>query len=586
MRKGFILTLTALATTFLVTSAVALGPVVVGVPDVYIGPKAAVGAPVAEPGTNTFRYSSALTLWGYVTPGVATGDGSDSDTLYQAWAVKDATLSGPTGSYLAAGTGVHYSIIQGNAVDALLLTPTVEVDGPGWAAEINNAFNAQGPALSDYSLSVAGALTFRNVRLSPLPEQANYPSPTKSDAGLPDGVWDAQEATLYVSDTSTTPGADKVLLVTVADTFGVPPTGVDFLSGGLVWNMVQDYTASTAGFVAYKFKTDGTTLDSTASDLVMTNSGTSLSILTPLTSTPSTSYWYYGQYDTLQATVDPLNLYRMKATVTAGVYTANPSMLLVFNARGNAGYGFVQTNSGTAGTDRGPGTAPSTLSAFLAPLEAGTPQAQFIVFDSSATQGGTPFVASAVKVENIALADVLASAEVVQATKTSFTVSSTGAATATQWGYYEAPFSTNGLPTFTRTPANGASGPLVMSAATVTNNIGMASFQGPTASIPTTIGKLVIIRARLSTTSSTSAKLPTIWLNTEAPTIQGGLFIERDNAGTSGPTSAQKDYYLVFEAKDSVCAFNLRVLADKASISGNVTLHELEVLEADMPLEP
>jgi len=583
MRKGFILTLTALATTFLVTSAVALGPFIGNVPDVYIGPKAAVGA-TAETGTNTFRYSSALTLWGYVTPGVATGDGSGSDTLYQAWAIKDATLSGPTGSYLAAGTGVHYSIIQGNAVDALFLTPTVEVDGSGWAAEINNALNAQGPALSDYSLSAAGALTFRNVRLSPIPEVGTYPAPV-AVPGLPTGILDAQEATLYVSDTSTTPGADKVLLVTVADTFG-SPAGVDFLSGGLVWNMVQDYTASTAGFVAYKFKTDGTTYDFTASDLVMTNSGTSLSIQTPLTSAPSASYWYYGQYDTLQATVDPLNLYRMKATVTAGVYTANPSMLLVFNARGNAGYGFVQTNSGAAGTNRGPGTTPSTMSAFLAPLEGGTPQAQFIVFDSSATQGGTPFVASAIQVENIALADVLASAAVVQATKTSFTVSSTGAATATQWGYYEAPFSSSGLPTFTRTPANGATGPLVMSATTATANIGMASFQGPTASIPTTMGKLVIIRARLSTTSSTSAKLPTIWLNTEAPTIQGGLFIERDNAGTSGPTSTPKDYYLVFEAKDSVCAFNLRVLADKASIAGNVTLHELEVLEADMPLEP
>lgn len=572
MRKGFILTLTALATTFLVTSAVALGPVVSGVPDVYIGPEAAVGAPV-EPGTNTFRYSSALTLWDYVTPGVATGDGSGSDTLYQAWAVKDATLSGPTGSYLAAGSGVHYSIIQENAVDALFVAPTAEVGDSGWAAEINNALNAQGAALSDYSLGNAGALTFRNVRLSPLPEQPSYPLPT-AVAGLPAGILDAQEATLYVSDTNTTPGADKVLLVTVE-------TGADELSGGLKWNLVQDY-ANTAAFATYKFKSDGTNFDFTAADVVLTNTGTALRIQTTVANAPSATWFSYGQFDALQASVDPANLYRMKASLTGPGGALNPSILLTFNARGNAGYGFVQTNSGAAG---GPTATASTWSAFLAPLEAGTPQAQFIVFDSASTAGGT-IEASAIQVQNIALADVLATAEVVQATQTSFTVSGTGAATASAWGYFDVPFSTSGSPTFTRTPANGATGPITMSAVTATANIGMASFQGPLASIPTTPGKLVFIRARISTSSSTSAKLPTVWLNTEAPTIQGGAFIQRDNAGTTGPTSTPKDYYLVFEAKDSVCAFNFRILADSASINGNVQLTELEVLEADMPLEP
>lgn len=574
MRKGFILTLTALATTFLVTSAVALGPIVSGVPDVYVGPEAAVGAPV-ETGVNTFRYSSALTLWDYVTPGVTTGDGSGSDTLYQAWAVKDATLSGPTGSYLAAGSGVHYSIIQENAVDALFVQPTVEVDGPGWAAEINNALNAQAGSLVDYSLGNAGALTFRNVRLSPLPEQASYPAPT-AVAGLPAGILDAQEATLYVSDTNTTPGADKVLLVTVE-------TGADSLSGGLKWNLVLDYP-STTPFGTYKYKSDGTSFDFTAADVVLTNTGTALRIQTTVAKAPSANWYSYGQFAHVQSAVDPANLYRMKTTLTGPGGALNPSILLTFNARGNAGYGFLQTNSGAAG---GPTSTASTWSAFLAPLEAGTPEAQFIVFDSSSTAGGV-IEASAIQIQNIALADVLASAGVVQATDTSFAVSATGAATATEWGYFDVPFSTSGSPTFTRTPANGASGPIVMSAVTATANIGYASFQGPTASIPTTPGKLVIIRARLSTSSSTSAKLPTIWLNTEGPTIQGGLMIERDtvNPTVTGPTSTPKDYYLVFEAKDSVCAFNFRINADKASINGNVQLTELEVLEADMPLEP
>jgi hypothetical protein len=450
----------------------------------------------------------------------------------------------------------------------------VEVGGTGWAAEINNALNAQGAALSDYSLGLAGALTFRNVRLSPLPEQASYPAPT-AVAGLPAGILDAQEATLYVSDTNTTPGTDKVLMVTVE-------TGADSLSGGLKWNLVQNY-ASTTPFTTYKYKSDGTSFDFTANDVTLTNTGTALRIQTTTTKAPSANWYSYGQFAAVQATVDPANLYRMKTSLTGPGGALNPSILLTFNARGNAGYGFLQTNSGAAG---GPTATASTWSAFLAPLEAGTPEAQFIVFDSSSTAGGI-IEASAIQIQNIALADVLASAEVVQATQTAFTVSATGSATPTQWGYFDVPFSTAGSPTFTRSPANGApAGPIVMSAVTATSNIGYASFQGPVASIATTPGKLVIIRARLSTSSSTSAKLPTIWLNTEAPTIQGGLFIERDIAGTTGPTSTPRDYYLVFEAKDAVCAFNFRINADKASINGNVQLTELEVLEADMPLEP
>jgi hypothetical protein len=574
MRKGFILTLTALATTFLVTSAVALGPVVSGVPDVYIGPAAAAGAPV-EPGTNTFRYSGALTLWDYVTPGVATGDGSGSDTLYQAWAAKDATLSGPTGAYLAAGTGVHYSIIQdGNEVEALFIQPTAEVGDAGWATEINTALNGQGSALADYALAEAGSLTFRNVRLSPLPEQASYPAPT-AVGGLPAGILDAQEATLYVSDTNTTPGSDKVLLVTV-------DTGADNLSGGLKWTMVTDYSADTSSFAAFKFKSDGTTFDFTASDLTMTNTGTSLRIQTPVTNAPTASYFYYGEFGVTQAGLVTSNLYRATASITAPGGTANASIILALNGRGTTGYGLMQTNAGVAG---GPSATASSWSAFLVPVEAGPVQAQFIVFDPNSSVGGL-VEASSYQVQSIALTDLLASASVVQATQTSFAVSSTGNGTATEWGYFDVPFSTAGSPTFSHTPANGASGPIVMSAATATANIGMASFQGPTNSIATTVDSLVLVRAKLSTSSSAAAVLPTIWMNVEAGPIQGGALIERNIAGTSGPTSTPADYYVVFQAKDTAAQFNLRVLADKPSINGNVQMTELEVLEADMPLEP
>jgi hypothetical protein len=346
--------------------------------------------------------------------------------------------------------------------------------------------------------------------------------------------------------------------------------------------MIQDSSADTSAFVAFKFKSDGgANFDGVASDLTMTNTGTSLRIQTPVTNTPTASYFYYGEYGRIQTTVDPDNLYRVTASVTAPGGSANASIILALNARGNAGYGLMQTNSGAAG---GPTATASSWSAFLLPLEAGTPQAQFIVYDSTSATGGL-VEASDISVQNIKFTDLLASASVVQATSTSFPVSSTGAATATEWGYFDAPFGAVS-PTFSHTPANGASGPLVLSAATATDNFGLASFQGPTASIPTTAGKLVLIRTKLSTSSSASAVLPTIWLNTEAATIQSGTLIQRDIAGTSGPTSSPDDYYVVFEAKDAVCAFNLRILADAASINGNVQMTELEVLEADMPLEP
>lgn len=171
MRKGFIPTLTALVTALLVTSAMALGPTISNVPDVFIGNQAASGAP-AEPGTNMFRYSDALVLWDYVTPGVTTGDGSTSDTVYWAWAAKKADLSGGTGGFLdpsLAATnvdGIVYSIIQENAVTVDPIQPVEAENSAAWTAEINNYLTGLGSGLADQSLGSAGSLTFRNIRLS------------------------------------------------------------------------------------------------------------------------------------------------------------------------------------------------------------------------------------------------------------------------------------------------------------------------------------------------------------------------------------------------------------------------------------
>jgi hypothetical protein len=320
----------------------------------------------------------------------------------------------------------------------------------------------------------------------------------------------------------------------------------------------------------------------------MTNTGTSLIVTTPATNTPDPNWYYYGQFG-LDTPLTTGNIYRIKADLTAPGGAVNPSILLAFNARGTSGYAFTQINQGAA---NGPGTSASTWSGYLVPLENSVaipaPQAQFIVFDGgpSTTVGGT-VTASSIQVQSIALADVLASATS-QGTDTSFAVAADGNASATEWGYFDATLGTGTLPTLTHTPANGASGPLVMSALTTTNaaNIGFASFQGPTGSIPTTAGKLVLIRAKIQTSSSPTATMPTVWLNADSATVQAGLLIQRDNAGTSGPTSTPKDYYMVFEPVDATCTFNLRLLADTPNINGNIQMTELEVLEADTPSEP
>jgi hypothetical protein len=388
MRKGFILTLTALVTALMVTSAVALGPTVSAVPDVWIGPQEATGATV-ELGTNMFRYSGALTLWDYVTPGVETGDGSSSDTLYQAWAAKDATMSGGTGSYLDPSS-IHYSIIQENTVTGLLLQPTMNVGDSGWAAEINNALNAQGAGLADFALDQAGALTFRNIRVSPPPDE-NFGSPTPT-AGLPSGILDLQEATLYVSDTNTTPGADQILLVTME-------TGRDTLSGGLAFELAKDYSSDTTDFGSYGLSSQlSTTVPNiNPANIVMNKTASSISVNTPQTNSPA-GYYLYGQWTAASTAfpVDPAYFYKTQADVSGSLGPAgNPSIVLGFNGRADTGYGINQITAG-----QGPGTAAETWSGFMAPVKAGTPAVFIAVLDASDTAGGT-VVFTNIKVERV-----------------------------------------------------------------------------------------------------------------------------------------------------------------------------------------
>jgi hypothetical protein len=389
---------------------------------------------------------------------------------------------------------------------------------------------------------------------------------------------------LYVSDANTTPGADKILLVTVK-------TGADYLSGGLKWTLETDYSADSSGFGAFKLKGKdaATAVDLTASDMTMTNTGTSLIVTTPLANAPDALWYYYGQFG-LGVPLTTGNIYRLKADLTAPGGAANPSILLAINARGTAGYGFTQLNQ--APISGGVTASASTWSGYLVPVEtkATGPEAQFIVFDSSSTAGGS-VTASSIQLQSIDLAAVLGTATS-QGTQTSFTVSADGNPSTTAWSYFDTALGSAPVtkPTLSRNPLNGGTGPIVMTAITSTtdiNNIGFASFSGPTGAITTTPGKLTLVRANISTPSGDSAKLPTAWMNVDdAATLQAAMLIERDTAATSGPSASGNDYYLVFEPKNATCTFSLRTLVDKTSINGSVQMNELEVLEADMPSEP
>jgi len=569
MRKGFILTLTALSTAFLVTSAVALGPTVKPVPDVFIGPE---GVP-AETYTNMFRYSNALLLWDYVEPGVLTGDGSTSDTLYWAWAAKDATPSGPTGTFLDPSTSdIHYSIIQESSVEGLAILPAGEVGDAGWVADINGILAAQGGALSDYSVANAGQLTFRNIRLSPPPDMS-YGAPT-AIPGLPAGYLDMQEATLYVSDGSTTPGTDTTNLVTL-------DAGQDYLSGGPVFEMVADHSSDTGPFNGEKLAASNDTgqagIDLNPSAVTLSKTASSLSITCALTNT-NPGWYIYGKYTYAQP-VQPGFIYRVQADVSIAATGTAPSAVLAMNARAGsgsnaaAGYGFSQILAGQLGA------TPVTKSGYLVPAQAGNPAVEVFLLDVSDAQGGT-LTATNVQVQRVDLQQVLDSASAVL-TVTDFTIG-TG-----NWTSFTAPFGTSPvtLPTFNLTSTSGPD--LSITATTSASdvfNIGLASFEGPTATV--TAGKLIVARYGVRTSSADTAKLPTLYLVVQDPTSQGGFALDRDTATGSGPSSTPKDYYVVYETTGTTAKATFSCLAASLGINGNLTLGDLTVYSADIPSGP
>jgi len=572
MRKGFIPTLTALVPAFLVTSAEALGPWIKPVPDVYIGPEAAFGVP-AETYTNMFRYSNALVLWDYIAPGGLTGDGSTSDTLYWAWAAKDATAVGPTGSFLDPSTSdFHYSAIQENGVEALAIQPAGEVGDPGWVADINGILAAQGGALSDYSLANAGQLTFRNIRLSPPPDQ-NYGAPT-AIPGLPAGYLDMQEATLYVSDGNTTPGTGWFIL-------GTLDAGPDFLSGGPVYEMVADLSYDTGPFAAAKVAGPNDTgqggIDLNPPEVTLTKTASSLSITCAVVNT-NPNWYIFGMWAYAQP-VQPGFIYRVQADVSIAATGVAPSAVLALNARAGygsnaaAGYGYYQILAGQLGA------TPVTKAGYLVPVQAGNPAVEVFLLDATDTQGGT-LTATNVQVHRVDLQSVLDTAGEVL-TVTDFTIG-TG-----NWTSFTAPFGTSPvtLPTFSLTTVSGPD--LSVSGTTSASdvyNIGFARFEGPEA--PVSAGKLILARYGVRTSSADTAKLPSLHLVVLDPTAQGGFVLDRDTAAGSGPSVWLRDYYVVYESTGTTARATFGCLAWTTGINGNLTLGDLTLFSGEIQPDP
>jgi hypothetical protein len=593
MRKGFIPTLTALVTAFLVTSAMALGPTVSNVPDVYIGDD-----PLTEPFTHVYRYSDALVLWDYVAPGVTTGNGSSSDTLYWLWAEKAADLSGPQGAFLDPANFV-YSIIQGNAIEGTEIQPVQTPGTAAWTAEINNALLALGGSLSNHSVAAAGALTFRNIRVSPLDQNYSAPSPSP---GLPAGYIDIEEATLFVSDTATTPGYDAALIVTL-----VSPS-VDSLSGGAVWGLEEDL-ADTSGFTYLKLSGDvsnvgaavtvetGPPPSGSVPNVTVSNVGGVLSITTPLARPTATNY-LYGQYGkSSAAALDTAKIYRLQATVTssAAATSANATWALQINGRANGpGMGDIEFGRSPAG-NAGPTTGnPKTVSAYLRPMASATAQLLFRVFDDEATVGST-MTAGNLDLFGIPAADLVNAVTLLNVTDfTRDTVNVTP--NYPSWGYLSVPFGGMTIPTMTGAPASGTAGELVHTAV-----VGSATQKGfawlhSSNAFTATAGKLVVVDFRVSSTStiSTSAKTPDLWLgvSSAASGFNASLFNDPTIPDVgNNPTATPKSYYAIFESQGGAFSVWFRALAEDSgapltTVNGNVRCSDIIVTEYDMPTLP
>jgi hypothetical protein len=597
MRKGFTLTLTTLAVAILATSVYALGPTVGAIPDVWITEKNAAGA--ADGPQYMFRYSGAFLLWDYVTPGVSTGDGSSSTTLFWAWALRQSNGTDGFGPYLS-GAGVHYGIFDSALADVQSDTPTFSVSGASfapasWVADVNGW--AGKPSLAD-----TGSLTFRNIRLNPTITFTNAsPTSDSTNAQLPAGLLDCQEATIFVTDGATTPGFDMVNLVTLLSTATVDH---DLLSaGGPSYAVTEDYRTSTSAFngvINFGFTVAGS-LDAARGATSATNNGTGTFAVTfPLVNNKGTSttdpFFPAVLFTRDGVAVTASNIYRSSARVSSSNTSAvvNPSVRVDLNGRTTIGEGFGELSSETAAgsISRSPlSGSPQVLKGFLKPVADGTVQAFDVLWDTTDTQGGTLSM-DQMLIESFDSAS-LTGANVIYD-------QGTGAATGIDTSLaLAAPIAFLGttLPTITiaQTPATGAAQSISFTGSSGVDGVGVWLDTGGTFTTAAAAGaKLVVVQAMVRTTSSETAHVPDFHMavNKTGKNERAGLLINRTFSGATKTndnadvTSTARPYCVVFEADPSSSYdVSMYAIVTGAGISGNLTVERLTATEYDLPTE-
>lgn len=598
MRKGLTLSLAATASLLTASAAYAFGPTVAGVPDVYITKNSTVlSGGGAETLSNNYRFEDAFVIDDYITPGVTSGNGSSSDTLYWGYGVR-ATVG--SGSYYASGAAANQILYKIGSPAGSAIAPIQIAASPNtlaWKNEINVTNGASLKKVSDF-----GRLSFYNVALSPLPSVTAGSDPLVTSPTL--GA--QREATLYVTDLSTTPGADNILIVTN----GIS-TDVDTLSGGgAVFTNEATYTSTTSWGSAFILGTDwngagqGIVGGNAATKASGTNSGTSLQFTTQLDGTgiPSGA-GLYVQFSTAGVPVTTSKVYRLKASVTSSNTVgsvADPTIIAQLSG-GVAGTGYYTSAGGAFQALTG--STPKVVSAYLWPLADGTASPNIIVFDSFATTGGT-ITASSLSVQSFNPALLTGTAALYDAgtgaastfavasstTAGSWTIPTTGAFTILNFA------SGSAVANFSVAPSSaGNSATLAINTASSSSTSiqGIASWSGSNLYTPSA-GKLVVVNAVVKT-ANLSNKYPKPWLIVDgsAPNFGGaGLLAQSNNdtvfGGGNLTTSGinLRVVYDSFGASANTVTFRgfASVSGTAAALTGDITLVRLTATEYTAPV--
>jgi hypothetical protein len=560
MRKGYTLILSTVAASLLVTSAMALGPLVQNVPDVYITQNTTSAVEDVAPGANMFRYSSPFSLWDYVT--TRSTAAATADKVFWTYAIKDAnnaTLQ-PTGTYLTPGTAaVHYAIGDGT-VSAC--APNSTEGSAAWAATINTAATQN---LQD----ATGALHFRNIRLSPISSSPPYPAPGPP-AGvttLPAPVIDAQEASLFVTDKTTTPSKDTIMVVTWN-------TGVDHISAaGFTWTTERTYSdfTETAGTqpVWDPFEYD-ILYGGTDPGAVLTESKVAGRLTITSVVAQGSQYGPYAQIAPPQVNEFPVGS-ALQSKVLRGVFKAQSSTTSVasnpflrYDLNGvtqGPGEGNVELSGTGTASGYGPTTTQKIIRPYLWVVGTGTIAPTFLLYDSYNDRGGSFYVDTNVVIESANKADILAQAGTVlydrgtDGSQGAFVAGTTAGTWANAGSANFAGIRINDTTTYsnptwsTYVNTNFTGTAMTIAAATsIPKGVGGLIKVGSPAGIYTVqANKLYLIKVRVAASSNTG-NCPELRIITANGNFTAQFLLNRNIANGAPISTTPTDYYCVFES--------------------------------------